>query len=197
MQVKAAPLAGAVVFQSAPGHLAGRCVALPEYSQCQQWFQSAPGHLAGRCSAGIVPVNVVTCFNPRPAIWPGDAWSTLTLEGMPRVSIRARPSGRAMRTMTREPAAQPWFQSAPGHLAGRCGWRVGGGADRTGFNPRPAIWPGDAMRRCTAMLWCSVSIRARPSGRAMQTLLMMERMTHTFQSAPGHLAGRCESGSVD
>ncbi len=36
------------------------------------------------------------------------------------------------------------FQSAPGREAGRCPRNQGGGMKLIGFNPRPAVRPGDA-----------------------------------------------------
>ncbi len=142
-------------FQSAPGRLAGRC---------RSWVRSAPGR-AGRSQACLR-----SCFNPRPADWPGDAqrtwrcdtsfnprpaeWPGDAARGQPHqsgraVSIRARPIGRAMRQglemFNRIRGAWPYPMS---------------------FNPRPADWPGDAPADST-------------------------RRCEVFQSAPGRLAGRC------
>ena len=55
-------------------------------------FQSAPGREAGRCAApAVAPAGRIRCFNPRPAVRPGDA----DIAGFHRqgliVSIRARP----------------------------------------------------------------------------------------------------------
>ena len=88
------PVATDHVFQSAPGRLAGRCVELDALRSRSREFQSAPGQLAGRCA-------MADCLQ--------------------RVSIRARPIGRAMRRHDRAS-----FQSAPGRLAGRCSARASG-----------------------------------------------------------------------
>ena len=66
---------------------------------------------------------------------------------------------------------QSWikaFQSAPGCEAGRCAQQAHREGRFAGFNPRPAVRPGDADFAFT-------SIRSRIS----------------FQSAPGCEAGRC------
>ena len=61
------------MFQSAPGHLAGRCACARIIGSRCWLFQSAPGHLAGRCIRPAPLLCAVPRFNPRPAIWPGDA----------------------------------------------------------------------------------------------------------------------------
>ena len=118
--------------------------------------------------------------------------SNAQLRGSARVSIRARPIGRAM----------------PDRLVGRVNARDATDLDRC-FNPRPADWPGDASYyldcdrqefqsapgrlagRCADVgSWLrSVSIRARPIGRAMP---QVATPLAAFQSAPGRLAGRCD-----
>ena len=59
------------------------------------------------------------------------------------------------------------FQSAPGREAGRCQATSSPRATSCGFNPRPAVRPGDAWKKRVRM------------------------MAHLFQSAPGREAGRC------
>ncbi len=151
----------ALVFQSAPGQLAGRCVATERFNPRpanwpgdanarHSWFQSAPGQLAGRCAGRAYVRRIHRSFNPRPANWPGDAGLPATGRWPAGVSIRARPIGRAM--PSRAAAVH-----APGSMPGKCC-----------FNPRPANWPGDAH---TEPLQCEG--------------------TNQFQSAPGQLAGRC------
>ena len=57
----------------------------------------------------------------------------------------------------------PAFQSAPGREAGRCQIRYAiAAAASFGFNPRPAVRPGDAAHRQQFHVARSVSIRARP-----------------------------------
>jgi len=60
-------------------------------------FQSAPGLEAGRCNARLTNSMSGGCFNPRPALRPGDAARLLSTK-----------------------AANILFQSAPGLEAGRC-----------------------------------------------------------------------------
>ncbi len=134
----------------------------------ERWFQSAPGHLAGRCRSARLPLWPVRRFNPRPAIWPGDAKKQDRLQ-------RKRPS----------------FNPRPAIWPGDAVTAHGRRAHHRGFNPRPAIWPGDAKAKWLMAEGQDVSIRARPSGRAMQALQGERGQSEMFQSAPGHLAGRC------
>ncbi len=139
------------------------------------------------------------CFNPRPANWPGDAavaaqgpdpgrvsirarpigramrgssarWRTVAM----RVSIRARPIGRAMQDRTMPVARRrlDLFQSAPGQLAGRCD---------------PSADAGDAA----ALLDVFQSAPGQLAGRC----LMLDRAGVSI--APGQLAGRCEAARGD
>ncbi len=89
-------------------------------------FQSAPGREAGRCPAGHGLSTVThSCFNPRPAVRPGDAELYMSRKYVQKV-----------------------FQSAPGREAGRC--PAGHGLStvtHSCFNPRPAVRPGDAHCR--------------------------------------------------
>ena len=161
-----------------------------------QKFQSAPGQLAGRCDVSADTWSTPSGFNPRPANWPGDArmascdapisrlfqsapgqlagrcaGGCSANSGLTDVSIRARPIGRAMHGQGALLGGGQWFQSAPGQLAGRC--TVGSGWTKafTGFNPRPANWPGDARTQRHVQYQDCVSIRARPIGRAMRTII--------------------------
>ena len=54
------------------------------------------------------------------------------------------------------------FQSAPGREAGRCVIYGACKVWRTGFNPRPAVRPGDANSAAPKASGLNVSIRARP-----------------------------------
>ena len=86
-------------------------------------------------------------FNPRPARRPGaaPAWWSNELAG--------------------------WmFQSSPGPKAGRCLFRLWSlPCDMRGFNPRPARRPGAASEMDVLLMpSLSVSILARPEGRALQ-----------------------------
>jgi hypothetical protein len=89
--------AGSQLFQSTPGQLAGRCLQTVQIRSgvAMIEFQSTPGQLAGRCATAI-PIRGRRGFNPRPANWPGDACKRAATHRATRVSIRARPIGRAM-----------------------------------------------------------------------------------------------------
>ena len=54
-------------------------------------FQSAPGREAGRCGTGSPSMTACGCFNPRPAVRPGDAEAVEIVHHHVLVSIRARP----------------------------------------------------------------------------------------------------------
>ena len=54
-------------------------------------FQSAPGREAGRCAACTFAAFTSDCFNPRPAVRPGDADVESLAPEYWDVSIRARP----------------------------------------------------------------------------------------------------------
>ena len=55
-------------------------------------FQSAPGREAGRCQKASRESPGLQCFNPRPAVRPGDAALTFAYSVADfQVSIRARP----------------------------------------------------------------------------------------------------------
>jgi len=81
-----------LMFQSAPGLEAGRCICAHVTYLFVHMFQSAPGLEAGRCPLARFPGVKIPSFNPRPALRPGDAphlahgWHVTDL-----VSIRARP----------------------------------------------------------------------------------------------------------
>ena len=66
---------GMLMFQSAPGREAGRCSISPASTAGNAPFQSAPGREAGRCPAQRCADRCRDCFNPRPAVRPGDASS--------------------------------------------------------------------------------------------------------------------------
>ena len=84
------------------------------------------------------------------------------------VSIRARPFGRAMRRQGRRQSADAGcFNPRPAFRPGDAPCPTAMLRAWPSFNPRPAFRPGDARRRPTLMWRYTVSIRARPFGRAM------------------------------
>jgi len=60
-----------------------------------------------------------------------------------------------------------------------------------GFNPRPAGWPGAALRNLGIYYTETVSILARLVGRALPAAILFRQDSWEFQSSPGWLAGRC------
>ena len=78
-------------FQSAPGREAGRCPLVVVFAAFTPLFQSAPGREAGRCPTRRLRCRPRWCFNPRPAVRPGDARVGEAEHGGVHVSIRARP----------------------------------------------------------------------------------------------------------
>ncbi len=151
-------------------------------------FQSAPGQLAGRCRSSSRAVDHGVSIRARPI---GRAMPIVRQpSASPTVSIRARPIGRAMRIGTPADVNRTCFNPRPANWPGDARDRYGAVARR--FNPRPANWPGDAPA-APSDPGATVSIRARPIGRAMRCLGVIVAQA-TFQSAPGQLAGRCPSG---
>ena len=138
-------------FQSAPGLEAGRCVRSVSWISSCSPFQSAPGLEAGRCPSLALKKATCSTFQSAPGLEAGrcevkhDQPTQMT-----RVSIRARPRGRAMQHAPVLGMDRRMFQSAPGLEAGRC--------HRT-HTVRQQPHP--------------VSIRARPRGRAMLALSLL------------------------
>ena len=126
-------------------------------------FQSAPGREAGRCLSRQHMPPAYRCFNPRPAVRPGDAGvrrraSAEEAGFNPRPAVR--PGDAAFATVFLLGIQQ--FQSAPGREAGRCVRNLRAEAEGMGFNPRPAVRPGDAPESADSRYRGYVSIRARP-----------------------------------
>ena len=132
-------------------------------------FQSAPDLTAGRCvSIEDEAYGPAVSIRARPY---GRAMRTLAVKEAVQfeVSIRARPYGRAMRHDERALNSHyMMFQSAPDLTAGRCWPGTASCALRSRcFNPRPTLRPGDAAAK-----------RTYPPSLV-------------FQSAPDLTAGRC------
>jgi len=110
-----------LAFQSAPGLEAGRCVRSVSWISSCSPFQSAPGLEAGRCPSLALKKATCSTFQSAPGLEAGrcevkhDQPTQMT-----RVSIRARPRGRAMQHAPVLGMDRRMFQSAPGLEAGRC-----------------------------------------------------------------------------
>ena len=140
-------------FQSSPGPRAGRCRAgrTPLSEECDP-FQSSPGPRAGRCLQAALSERRV------------DA----------RVSILARPAGRALRPQPAILGVDELVVSILARPAGR------------------ALLPERGVLEC---LVDDVSILARPAGRALHVREPSGSATLvSFQSSPGPRAGRCSFG---
>ena len=136
-------------------------------------FQSSPGPKAGRSvRLARTIARALSSFNPRPARRPGAPPSSFSSSsGMSRVSILARPEGRALLRWAAKLCAMCMrFQSSPGPKAGRSSAATASARREgaTGFNPRPARRPGAPHDRGSVSLRpLHVSILARPEGRAL------------------------------
>jgi hypothetical protein len=210
--IKRAPRLMSSLFQSTPDLAAGRCGmpnALVERSSivsiharpCGRAmrmppasaplipvFQSTPDLAAGRCGTDTLRSGSAS-FNPRPTLRPGDAdqADTQSVTRATRVSIHARPCGRAMPRAQRVSiddlrGCRSLFQSTPDLAAGRCE-RQSRVSDQSNPRVRRSLLGVD--RRL------SVSIHARPCGRAMHLDRASRPPPRQFQSTPDLAAGRC------
>ena len=113
------------------------------------------------------------CFNPRPTNWSGDCHHPAKGVDQGKVSIHARPIGRAIASGN---GVRPW---------------------RPSFNPRPTNWSGDFRQFMPVERFFPVSIHARPIGRAIGKYFEKRLETFLFQSTPDQLVGRLRrSGHV-
>jgi len=83
-------IASLALFQSTPGINAGRI--LPTTATARAWckFQSTPGINAGRIGVKAAVREALECFNPRPALMPGESASGHLVQQVHLVSIHAR-----------------------------------------------------------------------------------------------------------
>src|SRR6516165_4675749 len=85
------------MFQSSPGPKAGRYRPFAAKPAWGDWFQSSPGPKAGRYAGRTRGAERASGFNPRPAPRPGATPQVFGFaRGLHRVSILARPQGRAL-----------------------------------------------------------------------------------------------------
>jgi len=155
-------------------------------------FQSAPAPRGGRCSLRPPRQTRPACFNPRPPRGAGDAVLRRDYRRGTKVSIRARPEGRAMQRLFGANAVGDLFQSAPAPRGGRCGRKRPHKPGTAGFNPRPPRGAGDAW----AMRSANRSTRRfnprppRGAGDAHRAVCAVCAV-FLFQSAPAPRGGRC------
>ena len=86
------------MFQSTPGQLAGRCLPGLVQQPAPRRFNPRPANWPGDAPASVERPAPSRRFNPRPANWPGDAQRDRHRRQRQKVSIHARPIGRAMPT---------------------------------------------------------------------------------------------------
>ncbi len=86
-----------MMFQSAPGWVAGRCFRRRWLLSLNICFNPRPAEWPGDAQASLRMATLYAGFNPRPAGWPGDAYGFICYDTWNNVSIRARLGGRAMR----------------------------------------------------------------------------------------------------
>ena len=205
------------MFQSSPGLLAGRVrPRWPRSWAGRSCFNPRPAFWPGATPPACQPRARGPCFNPRPAFWPG-ATMTQEIQSLEdRVSILARPFGRARTVrLARGMVSPTQFQSSPGLLAGRYAGTHRSPGSRRCFNPRPAFWPGatSCHSRRTAKgecfnprpaFWPGATTSASPSRPTATCFnprpafwpggttraLPLSYPGGMFQSSPGLLAGR-------
>ena len=110
--------------------------------------------------------RLFACFNPRPALLPGESGQKTGQTRRYQVSIHARHCCRANRTVYTEASTNSTFQSTPGIAAGRIMLKNQAAQTLASFNPRPALLPGESK------------------------LAYKAAREHLFQSTPGIAAGR-------
>ena len=188
-----------------------------ERSPCQlpELFQSTPGIAAGRIRASCSPASIPACFNPRPALLPGESCRGAGDKGGGHVSIHARHCCRAnpfgllcyplqqavsihARHCCRANRAVVWasatvlrFQSTPGIAAGRITLPDARLMAAVLFQSTPGIAAGRivqaVMQRPATR---AVSIHARHCCRANRSVIFSSNTKNKFQSTPGIAAGR-------
>ena len=134
-----------------------------------QQFQSSPGPKAERCCTSGASRRNASSFNPRPARRPSAARSRPCARSLRRVSILARPEGRALLKARASDIDELRFQSSPGPKIRAL--RVGHPAHRPAFKTFQSS-PGPKAERCPRQRSAGeaggVSILARPEGRALR-----------------------------
>ncbi len=186
-------------FQSSPGPKAGRSQALGPCASQMITFQSSPGPKAGRSAAfASVSVSEGPSFNPRPARRPGAPQvRRMRLTTLYRVSILARPEGRALPESALEILIGAWgFQSSPGPKAGRSA--TGATSAETGYWTFQSS-PGPKAGRSSAGVYTwrvrVLGFQSSPGPKAGRSAARMSASLGMpgFQSSPGPKAGRSPS----
>ena len=190
------------MFQSSPGPKAGRSHCHVMCSVSEYRFQSSPGPKAGR-SMGVVVARqgLEYAFQSSPGPKAGRSPTDRDLVRLahPRVSILARPEGRALRHQRvhalRSPhdvsiLARPEGRALPARDPHRAHVIV-----IVSILARPEGRALPARDPHRAHVIVIVSILARPEGRALLGPFLFEVEQFPFQSSPGPKAGRSRRGT--
>ena len=155
-------------FQSSPAPKDGRYC---HYSRCWRSphrFNPRPPRRTGATRAPTAPPSADRGFNPRPPRRTGATVSKVVKQLVDRVSILARPEGRALHQATGLGGLTDSFQSSPAPKDGRYAAPAAIAAHRASFNPRPPRRTGATGRGGGEREIAIVSILARPEGRALR-----------------------------
>ena len=136
------PSANSAMFQSTPGIAAGRIPSRRRMRSFSSMFQSTPGIAAGRISRPAAAPPAIPCFNPRPALLPGE--SHVKLAALELHAFQSTPGIAAGRIPMRcASSAKPaQFQSTPGIAAGRIGGSSAAPLTVIQFQSTPGIAAG-------------------------------------------------------
>ena len=185
-----------VKFQSAPAIAGGRCVIAGALLESRTRFNPRPPLLAGDATRPRQCCSRRPGFNPRPPLLAGDAPGQRRPRARREVSIRARHCWRAMHRWHACHHTLMAFQSAPAIAGGRCLCESCHTSSFNGFNPRPPLLAGDAMRAAkpTRLLG---GFNPRPPLLAGDAGAVADQgfSEIEFQSAPAIAGGRCERAS--
>ena len=132
---------------------------------------------------------MVNCFNPPPALGPGETLWLLAVVNEITVSIRPRLWGRGKRPAITGTTSTTEFQSAPGFGAGG-NWCIPDSRRRCRrFNPPPALGPGETHRRILAS-WPDKCFNPPPALGPGETGIKSKRGTARTVSIRPRLWGR-------
>ena len=202
------------MFQSSPAPRGGRYSGAAVSPAQTYRFNPRPPRGAGATYPLKTNVKHCVCFNPRPPRGAGaTTWCTGSFGGnqqfqsspaprggryrapgeggaIRRVSILARPEGRALQRQRYLSIPRIVFQSSPAPRGGRYLGAAGTPAVALRFQSSPAPRGGRYVLISSMRVEISVSILARPEGRALPTRRRAHNSHRLFQSSPAPRGGR-------